>query len=158
MTRDLITSWSDYQAAAARLLAMAGHKIAIYDEDLASLQLGTTADLSRLQHLLSKGHGMALRIAVRNASHLRQHQPGLLKLLSVFGHRAAAQQTPEQLAHLRDSMLIIDDKHALIRFDREQARSQLLIDEPEELRPYLVRFEEIWSEGGESVSATTLGL
>jgi hypothetical protein len=55
-------------------------------------------------------------------------------------------------------MVLIDGKHALIRFDREQARSKLLIDEAEELRPYLNRFEEIWAEGGEMLSSNTLGL
>jgi hypothetical protein len=62
------------------------------------------------------------------------------------------------LAHLRDCMIIVDGKHALIRFDRDQARSKLLIDEADELRPYIARFDEIWSAGGEPVRATALGL
>ncbi|HEX6736323.1 MAG TPA: hypothetical protein VF096_16055 [Azonexus sp.] len=158
MARELITSWSDYQAATERLLGLAGESISIYDEDLAALGLGSAARLDTLQHLLKRGQGLALRIAVRNAAPLRQHEPGLLRLLTVFSHRAAARQTPEHLAHLRDGMLIVDDRHALIRFDRDQARSKLLIDEADELRPYLARFDEIWAEGGEPVTATALGL
>ena len=159
MARELITSWNDYRAAVDRLLALAGEKIAVYDEDLANLRLGSRASLNQLQRLLTSDRGLALRIAVRNARPLQQQrEPGLLKLLSMYSHRAAAQQTPEHLAHLRDNMLIVDDRHALIRFDREQARSKLLLDEADEVRAYGKRFEDIWAEGGETINATTLGL
>ncbi len=158
MSRELITSWSDYRAAIDRLLALASEKISIYDEDLVNLSFTSRSRLDRLQQILGTGHGLALRIIVRNAAPLQRQEPGLLKLLSIYGHRAVAQQTPEHLAHLRDSMLIVDDRHALIRFDREQARSKLLLDAADELRPYINRFEEIWAEGGEGISTTTLGL
>lgn len=55
-------------------------------------------------------------------------------------------------------MILVDGRHGLIRFDLEQARSKLLIDETEELHPYYRRFEEIWSEQAEEITATTLGL
>lgn len=55
-------------------------------------------------------------------------------------------------------MILVDEKYALIRFERDLPRSKLLIDEPDEVRPYLSRFKEIWAEGGEPVSSTTLGL
>lgn len=159
MARELITSWNDYHAAVDRLLALADGKIAVYDEDLANLHLGSPSSLDHLQRLLTTGHGLALRIVVRNAAPLqRQQEPGLLKLLSIYGHRATVLQAPEHLARLRDNMLIVDDRHALIRFDREQARSKLLLDEADEVRAYINRFEDIWTEGGETVSTTTLGL
>ena len=65
---------------------------------------------------------------------------------------------PDHLAQLRDAMIIVDDTHALVRFDRDQPRGKLLIDEPDEVAPYRRRFDEIWSEGGHPVSLTTLGL
>jgi len=158
MSRELITSWNDYRIAVDRLLALAGEKIAIYDEDLVNLNFAERSRRDHLQRILRAGQGPALRIAVRNAAPLQRNEPELLKLLSLYGHRASAQQTPEHLGHLRDNLLIIDDRHALIRFDRDQARSKLLLDEADELRPYIGRFEEIWNEGGETINATTLGL
>lgn len=158
MARELITSWTDYQMALDRLLAIACHKISIYDEDLTTLKLDSAPRLLHLKRLLSAGQEDALQIAVRDAGPLRQKHPLLLNQLSTYGHCAAARETPSQLAHLRDSMIIADDKHALIRFDRDMPRSKLLIDEIDELRPYLSRFKEIWSEGGESVGSTALGL
>jgi hypothetical protein len=67
-------------------------------------------------------------------------------------------ETSQPLSKLRDSMILLDDQYGLIRFDQEQARSKLLINEGDELRPYLLRFEEIWKNPGETISATSLGL
>ena len=158
MARELITSWADYQMALDRLLAIACHKISIYDEDLITLKLESAPRLLHIKRVLQAGQDNSLHIAVRNAKPIRQRHPLILNLLSTFGHRATARETPPQLAHMRDSMILVDDKHALIRFDRDMPRSKLLIDEIDETRPYLTRFKEIWSEGGESVSTTTLGL
>uniref|UniRef100_Q47HS5 DUF7931 domain-containing protein n=1 Tax=Dechloromonas aromatica (strain RCB) TaxID=159087 RepID=Q47HS5_DECAR len=158
MARELITTWADYQTAIDRLLVIASHKIRIYDEDLLSLKLESEPRLACIKRVLQSGHDDILQMALRNATPLRQQQPILLRLLSTYGHTAAVQETPPQLAHLRDSMIIVDDKHALIRFERDLPRSKLLIDEIDEIRPYLTRFREIWTEGGESVTVTTLGL
>ena len=47
MTRELITTWADYQMALDRLLALATRQVMIYDEDLKQLSL----DGARLAHL-----------------------------------------------------------------------------------------------------------
>ena len=52
---------------------------------------------------------------------LQQRHPILQELLTTYSHNSAVQQTPEHLAHLRDSMILVDDAHALIRFDRNAA-------------------------------------
>ena len=158
MTRELFTSAAEYQAALDRILSLATRRIWIYDEDLATLHLETPARIDKLRAPLAARHQDCLRIAVRSLGALQQRQPMLQNLLRNHGHNASAQQTPEQLSNLRDSMIIVDDTHALIRFDRDQWRSKLLIDEPEEVMPYRRRFEEIWAEGGIPHAATTLGL
>jgi hypothetical protein len=158
MARELITSWADYQMALDRLLAIACHKISIYDEDLVALKLESAPRLLHVKRVLQAGQGDVLQIAVRNGDPIRKKHPLLLSQLSAFCHRATAHETPPQLAHLRDSMILVDDKHALIRFERDLPRSKLLIDEIDELRPYLTRFKEIWSEGGESIGGIALGL
>ncbi len=158
VARELITSWADFQTAIDRLLVMACRQIQIYDEDLSTLRLESATRKEQIKRFLQLGQGDALQIAVRRAASFRLQHPQLQSLLDIYGHLAKARETPPQLAHLRDSMLLVDGRHALIRFDREQPRSKLLIDETCELRPYLTRFHEIWSEGGESISGATLGL
>jgi hypothetical protein len=158
MSRELLTSWSDYQSAIDRLLPLAQRRICIYDEDLVTLNLQMPGRIALLQHLLGNHAADCLAIALRNATPLQQRNPLMLRLLSNFGHNTAVQQTPEQLAHLRDSILLVDDCHGLIRFDRDQPRSKLLIDEPDEVLTYRKRFDSIWAEGGTPVTPTTLGL
>ena len=100
MARELITSWADYQMALDRLLAIACHKISIYDEDLVTLKLESAPRLLHVKRVLEAGPHNSLQIAVRNAKLIRQKNPLILNLLSTFGHRATARETPEQLAHL----------------------------------------------------------
>lgn len=158
MARELITSWSDYQSAIDRLLLIAEQKICIYDEDLEQMKLESTPRLAHVRRILHAGNTNALQIIVRNGNTLTNRCPQLIKLLSDFGHLASAQQSPPHLAHLRDSMLIVDDRHALIRFERDLPRSKLLIEEAEELKPYRIRFSELLAENGELIGKTTLGL
>lgn len=158
MARELITTWAEYQTAIDRMLAIACHRICIYDEDLTNLKLESSARLDHVKRLLTGQPAPVLRIAVRNSGPLRHAHPRLQNLLTTYGHLATAQETPSQIAHLRDSILIVDGKHALIRFERDQPRSKLLIDEADELRPYLTRFEEIWAEGGERITNSVVGL
>lgn len=158
MARELITSWDDYQSAVDRLLGMARESLCIFDTDLGDLHLDTPSRLGELKRLARTAHPHGLRIALRDVELLRRQQAPLLNLLTTYSQSIAAQQIPPHLAHLRDTMILVDGRHALIRFDHEQARSKLLIDEVDELQPYLQRFEEIWQETGEIVSGTTLGL
>ncbi len=158
MARELITSWEGYQTAIDRLLFMACEKICIYDEDLGQLKLESALRLPQIKRILRAGHKGNLQIIVRNAERLHTQSPLLIKLLTDFSHLATAHQSPPNMAHLRDSMLIIDDKHALIRFERDLPRSKLLVDEIDELKPYLNRFSELASAGGEPIRRSTLGL
>jgi hypothetical protein len=158
MSRELFTTWADYQTAIDRVLALATKRICIYDEDLGLLHLETPERLAALKAPFASAGSDCLRIALRNVAPLQQRHPLLLRLLATHGHKCAMQQTADQLAHLRDSMILVDDAHAVIRFDRDQPRGKLLVDESDEVMPYRRRFEEIWAEGGTPVAATTLGL
>jgi hypothetical protein len=158
MTRELITHWKDYQAAIDQLLAMPCRKLSIYDEDLVKIRLDDKTRLSKLEQLLQSAQPGSIRIALRSAEAFRRTQTHLIKFLAPYSHIITIQETSPQLNNLRDSMILLDDQHGLIRFDREQARSKILINESDELRPYLLRFEEIWKEPGDVVSATSLGL
>jgi hypothetical protein len=114
--------------------------------------------LNKLEQLLQSAQPGSIRIALRSAEAFRRTQTHLIKFLAPYSHIITIQETSPQLNNLRDSMILLDDQHGLIRFDRDQARSKILINESDELRPYLLRFEEIWKEPGDVVSATSLGL
>ena len=158
MARELITDWSAYEAAISLLLGLASHKLCIFDDDLVRISLGSSRRLAGLSRLLKSSEPDSIKIALRNAEPFRRQQTHLIQFFAPYSHIITIQQIAPQISGLRDSMILVDDQHALIRFDCEQARSKLLINEPDELRPYLKRFEEIWKEPGEIIGTTSLGL
>lgn len=153
-----MNSWSEQQAALDQLLALAGRTLAIYDRDLVRLKLDDPARIAALTRLLASDPNARLRIAVRDARHVRNHAPRLITLLRQHCHQMMVQETPENLAHLRDSMILADDGHTLVVFDQDQPRCKLILDDPAAIRPYLRRFDDLWQEGGTPVSASVLGL
>lgn len=158
MASELFTSWGEYQAAIDRILALAQRELRIYDADLGQLRLETPERLERLHALLAGGQPECLKIAVRDAAPFRDRSPRLTALMRTRGHLVTVVETPESIAHLRDSMILADGRHALIRFDQDQPRCKLLMDDEDAVSPYLRRFEEILLEGGAPIGATVLGL
>lgn len=156
MTRELITSWTDYQVAIDRLLAEPASQILIFDHNLVHLQLDTPERIAALGAYLQGG--AHIRIVVRDASRVREQHPRLFRLLNDFAHCFSIREAPAHLSHLRDALLLLDNKNALIRFEQDLARSKLLLDEMEEIRPYRQRFDEIWAENGTAIHASATGL
>ena len=158
MTRQLITSWSDYQKALDAVLSRAGTSLLIYDADLAALKLEDAGRLEHIERLLAPARHIALRLMLRRSERLQADHPRLFALLMRFQHVAEVHTAPEALSHLRDSIVLADGQHALVRFEESQARSVLLEDAPEACRPYGNRFEEIWNQGSQPIAFLTLGL
>lgn len=158
MARELLASWGDVQSALDRLLGLAEREIKIYDGNLERLKLGSSERCEHLRRLLRLRRTDCLRIALQDTTLLRRDNPRLMKLLADYSTGMTVMETADQLAHLRDTMILADDRHGLILFERNQPRSKLVVDEIDELRPYFERFEQIWQEGGSPVGATTLGL
>lgn len=154
----LITSWAEYAATAERLLHQARNTILILDRDLGSLHLDRPTQVACLSGFLRASPRAMLRIALHNSELLRHHHPRLMELLRTFAHNFQVQELPPHLANLSDAMLIVDDQSALIRFHQDHARSKELVSDAEACKPYRKRFDDIWAEGGTSVSATTIGL
>ena len=65
MSRELFNSWTDYQSAIDRLLALAVKRIWIYDEDLGLLHLETAERIEMLKRPLASTRQDCLRIALR---------------------------------------------------------------------------------------------
>ena len=132
MNPQLLTNWSDHDHSLQKVLLLATRTLRIFDEDLTRLGLENTENAFFLRRFLTSERRNTLTIVVRNADPL--------------------------VAALSDAMVLADNAHALVRFHKDQVRSKVLIDNTDECRPYLLRFEEVLKEGGTPISATTLGL
>lgn len=158
MNPQLITGWSEHSSFLKNILVLASKTLCIFDHDLSKLKLEQTDNAESLRRFLSTDRKNTLWIVVKNAEPIRRDNPRLMKLLSTYPQNMTLVECPSHLSSLGDSMLIADDRHALIRFHTDHARSKAIIDNPEECLPYALRFKEIVKEGGEQVFATPLGL
>lgn len=162
MSSRLITNWSDYDDAVQEILDLSTATLGIFDEDLAPLKLERPERVAVLRGLLAaredyQSH-QRLTIVVQKPEFVRQYSPQLMNLLTVYAPALTITQSPPHLDPLKDSLLIADGRHTLIRFHRDQARARLIIDDVHECAPHIQRFAEIVAAGGEPLSSSTLGL
>lgn len=158
MTSELITTWSEHDAALDTILALTSQSLSLFDGDLTKLRLDRPVVIERLRSLLGTGRENCVRIVLQNTESLRRDYPRLMTLLATRPQNLSILQCPQHLANLKDSMVIADDRHALIRIHKDHARSRVILDSAGDCAPYVKRFSEILEEGGEPVGATTLGL
>lgn len=158
MSTALHTTWGEFRLAVAHTFDLVRHDLCIFDADLAQLGLDQLANIERLERLLHASPAAHIRIALQRTEHLHRDHPRLLQLLQHYGHALILQQTPEHLVSLRDTLVIADACHAVIRFDRDHPRSKSILACAEAVQPYQQRFDDIWREGGYRFSPTVLGL
>ena len=158
MTTELITHWAEHEFALRKILALAEKSLRIFDEDLSKLKLEHPENAEILQRFLSSDRQHTLQIVLKNTDPFQRNNPRLMKLLVAYPQSMNLFECPAQLASLNDSLFLADHNHALIRFHQDHVRSKAIINDSDECRPYLKRFEEILNEGGEQVCATPLGL
>jgi hypothetical protein len=157
MTSRLLTSQGELDAAVDRMLALAGETIDIFDFDLGALSLDKTSRIDQLQRVLGE-RAHRLRIVVQDGSRLTARAPRLMRLFEMHGHHFILQQAPDSLSELRDTMMIVDGRHALVRFHRDQPRGKVIEDDATEVHPYAMRFSDIMNEGGHPLSPRVAGL
>lgn len=158
MNSELIMNWGDHDHSLRTILGLATLSLRIFDEDLTKLKLEQAENAEHLRRFLGTDRQHVLRIAVRNAEPFRRDSPRLMSLLTLFPQNMIVHECPPHLASLNDSLVIADDRHALVRFHKDGVRSKAIIENTEQCAPYVHRFEDILKEGGEQVCASTLGL
>jgi hypothetical protein len=159
MTSRLLTTWSEFDSAVQEILDLCACTLLVFDRDLSPLKLERPERVTVLRRLLaSLDHNKRLTVVVQRPDFVRQYSPQLMNLLMVYSPALTITHSPPHLDLLRDSLLIADGRHALVRFDQDHARARLIIDDLTECAPHVQRFEAILAEGGDQLSSTTLGL
>ena len=158
MATELITSWSDHDAALLSLLSAARSRLRIIDDDLSRLALERRETALLLERLLVAERSNSVSIALRDVSILRTARPRLMRLLTTFPQQMRIFELAAEAASAVASLLLADDRHALLRFVTDQARARLIVDDPAQCAPYVNQFTQIVGNKGTPVSATTLGL
>lgn len=158
MATTLISTWAEHDAALDRLLGLVERELCIFDHDLNALKLDQASRNARLREFLFANPKHRLRIAIQDSSQAITRYPRLIRLHGECAHNFSWTITSDNLAHLTDSLVIADDRHALVRFHHDHARCKLIEDDGDATTPYLRRFEDILAEGGTSFSSRPAGL
>ena len=157
-TYTLLTSEAEYRHACDAVLARAQREILIFDRDLAALRLDEKARLEALANFLKKDGLGRIRVVVHDPTHLERNSPRLLQLIANFLHVIDVRQSPDNLRHLADTHLLVDEDHGVRRFHVDQPRSALILDDRAYLHPWRKRFEELWQLSLPCLRITTTGL
>jgi hypothetical protein len=157
-TRRLIATRADFHAASAEVTALASRELRIFDTDLSELGFEGAEMEARIGKLLHGSRTNRLLVAVREIDYITQSCPRLIRLLRQYGHAIFIHRINDAIRNLEDIMVIADDAHYLRRPNFAQPKGAVVLNDANETRGWLNRFEEIWEQSTPAVSATTLGL
>ena len=154
----LLTRVADQVAAIDELIALAACSIRVFDRDLSQWGWETRARNAALLAFLKRSHDARLDIIVHDTRWLEASCPRLTGLLQHWSHAITIYRTGLGASGAADPMVLVDDRHYLHRFQFDQPRAALGLAMPNDARPLVERFAEIWATGEPGLSGTTLGL
>ena len=153
-----LASIAEQVAAIDELIGLARNRIRAFDHDLSQMGWNQALRIDRLGAFLRGTLGRRLDIIVHDTTYLESSCPRLLALLRTYSHAMTIYRTGQEAKHATDPLLLVDDRHYLHRFHFEQPRAALGIDQPEDTRAFVLRYDEIWATGEPGINATVLGL
>lgn len=156
--RRLLATRADFRAAVDEVMGLAKRELRIFDPDLADYGFNSPATEERLNQFLLASRTNRLLIVVHDTTYITQECPRLLRLLRSHSNSIFINQTDEAIRNLEDVLMVADDAHYVRRPNRDQPKGVVLLNDANETRGWLNRFEEIWEQSTPAVSATTLGI
>lgn len=145
-------------AAIDELIALAQHKLQVFDIDLSQTGWNTAARAANLAAFLRRTPAARIDLIVHDTRWLEQSCPRLVDLVRRYSTAITVYQTGPEARVAMDPLVIADGRHFLHRFHIDQPRASLVIDNSQLAGPLVTRFEEIWATGEPGVAGTVLGL
>lgn len=154
----LLTSEAEHRQAFDTILGRAEREILIFDRDLAALRLDEKARLEGLANFLQTDRLRRIRMVLHDPMPMERGAPRLRQLISRFSHAMDVRQSPDNLRQLADSHVLADESHGVRRFNVNQPRGALVLDDPAYVYPWWQRFEELWGLSHPCLRINTTGL
>lgn len=154
----LLTSEAAYRQACDAVLGKATHQVLIFDRDLSRLRMDEQARLEALASFLRAGGSRRIRIVLHDPGPLERNSSRLMHLIQRYSHLIEIRQSPENMRHLADTHVIVDEGHGVRRFHVDQPRSALILDDPIAIHPWRKRYEELWMLSKPCLRINTTGL
>lgn len=143
----LMESNTEALEAIESMFAMAQHEILIFD---GSPQLLRSRDFARpqridmLKAMLLANRSNRIRIALHETTGIESELARLVALKGLFSTQLFIQRTVGQAREAKDVMIIADQAHFWRKPYFEHPRSVLTLYQPENAKPFVDRFEQIW--------------
>jgi hypothetical protein len=144
-------------AALDELVHLALRSIRVFDVDLSDMGWNSIARADALGTFLRRSKHVRLDIVVHDTRYLEGQCARLQLLHHRYGHAITFSKTGPEAKAARDPLTIVDSRHYLHRFDIEQPRAALGIEQPHAVIPLLNRFDEIWATRESTLPGTLLG-
>jgi hypothetical protein len=78
--------------------------------------------------------------------------------MRTYSHILEIQTVSNTFVPRRDCMILVDGRHAVVRFDLEHPRCKVVLDDVNEVKPYSLLFSDIWATPSKSFAPETTGL
>ncbi|MBA3506242.1 MAG: hypothetical protein H0T80_10750 [Betaproteobacteria bacterium] len=155
---DVIVTASAYEAAIDELIGLARSKLQVFDIDLSAGGWNSAARANNVAAFLRRMPHTHLDLIVHDTRWIEQSCPRLLALLTSLSHAMTLYRTGPEARSAMDPLVIADGRHFLHRFHVDHARAALAIEQAQEAKPLVARFDEIWATGEPGLGGSVLGL
>ncbi|MFI4901951.1 MAG: hypothetical protein ACHP91_00910 [Burkholderiales bacterium] len=153
-----LTTMAEQVAAIDEIVGYARTRLQVFDIDMGAGGWHRAARLDALGRFLRGSRTARCEIILHDLRWLESASGRLLALLRQFPHAVTIYRTGREAREAMDPLVIVDRQHCLHRFHVDQPRASLMVAQPAAIRPWALRFDEIWSTGEPGLSATVLGL
>lgn len=148
---------ADQIAALDELVRLARRSIRVFDVDLSDMGWNSMARADALAAFLRRSTHARLDIIVHDTRYLEGYGARLQLLHQRFGHAITFCKTGPEAKAARDPLTIVDSRHYLHRFDIEQPRAALGIEQPHAAIPLINRLDDIWATRESTLPGSLLG-
>lgn len=148
-----------YRDAVLELIEQATHSIVLFDPDFKETGIESVRGAELLSGFCDRAiQNEALRIAVHDASFIKQDCPRLLNIVSRYAHRMSIRVTTPQYHSWQQPYMVVDDMHVVTRFHHDQARGKICYEASDVATPLLMRFETMWLHTQPGPTGAPLGI
>ena len=151
-------SEAEFRAALDAVIAAATQEIRVFDDKLGRMMLDERERAEALAAFLAASPLRRLHIVLHDPQPAETHMPRLRNLIRRFPNAVEVRESSGEYKHVADCCLLADSTHGALRFHRDHARGKLLLNAPDEIRPWWQRFDELWRSGTPCLAPTQVGL
>lgn len=142
--RDILSGDRDATAAIDQVIAMAKHRLLIFDHDLKSRGFNSPQRYDALRRFLIAARTNEIRVSLHEASGLESTCPRLVSLMQQFPANFRIHQTMGVARSASDPFVIADDAAYWHKLHYQHPRSVLVIGDLQDTTALAERFTEIW--------------